>query len=39
MHGRLSGTGRLHDNRLSGILSLEQFSLDNFWFTMVICTG
>ena len=42
MHGRLSGTGRLHGNRSSGIASrvgTETIALDDFRFTMAIHTG
>ena len=41
MHGRLSGTGRLHDNRSSGYyrIGTETIALDNFQFAMTIHIG
>ena len=41
MHGRLSGTGRLHGNRSSGYyrVGTEAVALDKFRFTMAIHTG
>ena len=42
IRGRLSGTGRLHDNRSSDmytLVSIGATALDDFQFTMVFYTG
>ena len=38
IHDRLSGTGKFHSNRLSGVLRVEMIVLDDFRFTVAIRT-